>query len=898
MPALDVRNFDKRIWLAGGRDQVPPGYCRLARGVALELTGSIKSMWPPQLLYPNIAALNLIRYNNNRIAYDGSKLYVNGSAVYSTGFNGQRGTFTAISPTTGVQDYLFMCGGGQNIKMDPLNNVTNWGIEPPVNSLQASNLAQESIVIDNFNASSSNWATTNCTVANESTEYITGTGSLKVSAVGGPWHIINSTTFTVGSAPIDLGNFASGDLSLPTDVISFWFFYAPSSGGLTFSNWLQIDFDVDDGTFKKQYYTIVMQLTPPGSTTPVTRVNPAVTFSVQPNQWQQFYLAKQQFTRVGSALWQDWTNVVAVRISGDSSFDHAYFDNLQVLGGAALGQGPAVMSGGSEYSYYAVYRNETTGTQSNPQDTASNVQGVAVNRVSLTNVPVSTDTQVGARDLYRTSAENTGPGQTAFYLDTIYDNTTTTYTDSTADTSVPLTLTPWKASQAVPPNSGAIAYYVDGGNGYIFKLTTSGTTGAGVPQWNIPTAIWSALSTFLVGETVAPLKAAGQFWEVTTAGTTGTTQPNWAANATPGDTVTDGSVVWTNLGTKTTTDDTAVWTFYGVNSTPVLGTQSVLLDNGVVPATINDCAGPFQGSLVSTRDTNPGFKGAVYISPPGRNEAIGTVVFASTDDDACQKAIVFQQQLWILTQTRILQINGTYPDGTAGSGFTVTQVYTECGTNYPFTVGATEVDVFYRSSEGMRAFNWAQDRLIAFDPVAPVFRGYQVEDIPPFAPIICGMGRDEIIFSDTNTLAMGLGYVRQFWRTWNIGFSAIYYDDDVNEILTSYGGNVYLWEHPTLVGSPLAFAWEVQTGGVEINPAVQPQSQRLYLDINTGNQLVTPTLLVDNSSYVLPAIQNTTRQTIELPIQVPGFLYSVNLTANPSTGIIEVFRVALDITAT
>jgi hypothetical protein len=47
---------------------------------------------------------------------------------------------------------------------------------------------------------------------------------------------------------------------------------------------------------------------------------------------------------------------------------------------------------------------------------------------------------------------------------------------------------------------------------------------------------------------------------------------------------------------------------------------------------------------------------------------------------------------------------------------------------------------------------------------------------------------------------------------------------------------------------------------------------------------------------VLPAIQNTTRQTIELPIQVPGFLYSVNLTANPSTGIIEVFRVALDIT--
>ena len=886
MSLLDVRNFDRRIWLSGGRDQVPPGYCRLARGVAPELTGSIKSMWPPQLLYP-IGALNLTRFANQRIAYDGAKLYVNGAALPATGFNGQRGTFTAIPPAEGVQDYLFMCGGGQNIKLSPANIVSNWGIQPPINSLQAANLAQESIIIDNFNASHTNWAPTTCAVSDSSSEFITGTGSLHVAPSGGPWHIINNSVFTVGNAPLDLGNFAGGDLSLPTDVISFWFFVTPSNS--TIPNWLQIDFDVDDGTFKKQYYTIVIQLSPPGSTTPVTRVNPALILNVQPSQWQQVFLAKQLFSRIGTELWQDWTNVVAVRISGDSSVTDLFLDNLQVLGGTALGQGPAVMTGGTEYSYFAVYRNTLTGTQSNAQDVSSDVQGVALNKISLTNIPLSPDAQVGARDLYRTSAENTGGGQTPFYLDTIYDNTTTAYTDATADTSVPLTLTPWQANQSIPPNSGALAYYADGGNGYIFKLTTPGTTGAGLPQWKIPGATWAAIGVFLIGDTVSPFYAAGQFWIVQTPGTTGPTQPNWAGFTTIGDTIQDGTVVWRNLGVQITADDTARWTFFGINSTPVLGTASLLLDNGVVPATINDCTGPFQGSMVSTRDTNPGFGGAVYISPPGRNEAIGTIVFASTDDDPCQKAVIFQQNLWIVTASRILQITGTYPN------FTTNEYYKECGTEFPFTVLGDNLRVTYRGAEGIRAFSFVEEDLIGFEAIAPVLRGRMVEDIPPFNPLIAGFGRNEIFLSDTASLTFALERTTKVWRSFEVGFTAIYFEEQTGEIIASYGGNTYLWEHPALGGTPVPFAFEVQTGAAPIERSRQYQSQRVYLDINTGGVEVTPALLVDAASYVLPVVLTTARQTVELPIQQPGQLYSMNLTANPQTGIIEVFGIAVDI---
>jgi hypothetical protein len=885
MPALDVRNFQNRVWLSGGRDQVPEGYLRRARGIAPEFTGSVRSMWPPQLLYHGINALNLLRFQNQRYQYDGVNLYKNGSVIYSSG-SGMRGTFVSMPPAAGLNDYLFLAGSGALVKFDPSGTATFWGIQIPINSMQASNAAQEQITIDNFNASHTNWTPTNCGVADSSTIVAVGTGSLHVSPSGGPWKIINNSTFTVGSAPIDLGNYSGGDISLPTDAIALWVYDSPSNAVLP--NWMEIDFDVNDGSFKKDYYSIVIQFSVPGSTTPVTQVNPAVIYNLQPNTWLQIFLPKQMFRRVGTTLNLDWTNVVAVRFSGDSSFTDLYLDNLQVVGGAALGQGPAVALGGSEYSYYAVYRNTTTGNQSNPQDVASNVQGVALNKVALTHIPLSPDAQVGARDLYRTSAENTGGGQTAFYLDTIYDNTTTTYTDSTADISVPLTLTPWQASVAVPPNAGALHYYVDGGNGYIFRLITAGTTGAALPAWKIPTAVWSALSAFAVGETISPLLAAGRFFVCAVAGTTGTTQPNWAAVAPLGN-VTDGGVTWTDTGVQNTNDGTAIWRFYGINSTPVLGTEAIRYDNVVPPSTIADAVGPYQGSMVWTRDgAQPG---RVYFSPPGRAEGVGTFVDVSTANDPVQKAVIFQNGLWIVTSRRIIRMNGQYPS------FTPVVAYVEGGTQFPFTVFATEQDVFYRSTEGIRAFNWGSDRLYAFEAIAPVQRGQTVEDVPPFYPTVAGIGRDEVYFSDETQLTMALNHVRPVWRTFDLPITAVTYEDETGEVIASYGGNVYLFEHQSFTGTPIAFDFEVQTPSVELSNAMQNLSQRVYLDIDTANQIVTPSLLVDGGTFVLPAVTTNGRATIELPYQAPGHVFGVLLQAQPQTGIIEVFRIAVDIAA-
>jgi hypothetical protein len=73
-----------------------------------------------------------------------------------------------------------------------------------------------------------------------------------------------------------------------------------------------------------------------------------------------------------------------------------------------------------------------------------------------------------------------------------------------------------------------------------------------------PYATWAPNQALVLNEIVAPIKANGQFWIVTTAGVSGVVQPDWTAFSTIGNTITDGTVVWSNQGAKRTADSTTV----------------------------------------------------------------------------------------------------------------------------------------------------------------------------------------------------------------------------------------------------------------------------------------------------------------------------------------------------
>lgn len=126
---------------------------------------------------------------------------------------------------------------------------------------------------------------------------------------------------------------------------------------------------------------------------------------------------------------------------------------------AAEGATGSVFTSASVYSYKITFVNKQ-GFESNAGPQSANLTLTAGRAaITLTDIPVSNDTQVIARKIYRTVAS----GSLWIYVARIEDNTTTTYSDVTADTSLGETSPPLAGDVSIdhslPPKMGIIKFW-------------------------------------------------------------------------------------------------------------------------------------------------------------------------------------------------------------------------------------------------------------------------------------------------------------------------------------------------------------------------------------------------------------------------------------------------------
>src|SRR5216684_4989144 len=152
---IKIRDFNSRLFLSGGREQVPAGALRRCVGAAPELTTSVMSRFGSQQLYP-IDSVSLFSFAGARFQYDGTKLYRNGAQI-AAGFNGERLAFVVGPPQIGDPNYLFAIGGGKALKVDQAGNVSNWGILPPADGMVARNGGQKALLLDAFGTDAASW---------------------------------------------------------------------------------------------------------------------------------------------------------------------------------------------------------------------------------------------------------------------------------------------------------------------------------------------------------------------------------------------------------------------------------------------------------------------------------------------------------------------------------------------------------------------------------------------------------------------------------------------------------------------------------------------------------------------------------------------------------------------
>jgi len=147
------------------------------------------------------------------------------------------------------------------------------------------------------------------------------------------------------------------------------------------------------------------------------------------------------------------------------------------------------------------------------------------------------------------------------------------------------------------------------------------------------------------------------------------------------------------------------------------------------------------------------------------------------------------------------------------------------GTSNPFSVvSAAQRGIYYQAPDGIRIIDRSGSGLPGFDNIADIQRHQKVENVNPFTAIIGAYCRNEIIFSDgVVSFGLQLGSNGFVWRMLGVGFTALYYERNDDEILASYDGITVLYEDPGAVT-------DVSGGGANLNVT---QMSIEYLTPNT-----------------------------------------------------------------
>ena len=288
------------------------------------------------------------------------------------------------------------------------------------------------------------------------------------------------------------------------------------------------------------------------------------------------------------------------------------------------------------------------------------------------------------------------------------------------------------------------------------------------------------------------------------------------------------------------------------------GPEQLPIDNARPEDTFQDAVGPYQGRMWWDRDLSAGDAGRVFFSPIGRPESLGGFVEVNNGDDPTQRLVFWGGVLYCFTAGKIIQIIGT------DEPFTFNEVFGAPGTNEPFSVVATPFGILYQAVDGIRLFDGAASRLIGFAALALLFQGEALEGVPPFTAIISEYAGREVWFSDeTTTLVVDPG--DGTWRIAKSGVTALYYEPDTELLTGSYDTHVVVMEPPNVtldVEDPIPF--EVETPGRLSDIASPMFVERVYLEVDTNDQLVTPTLVLDSGEVALPAFR-----TVGRPIEPP-----------------------------
>ena len=305
---------------------------------------------------------------------------------------------------------------------------------------------------------------------------------------------------------------------------------------------------------------------------------------------------------------------------------------------------------------------------------------------------------------------------------------------------------------------------------------------------------------------------------------------------------------------------------------------------------------PHLGRMWWTRDLATGHGGRIYYSPVGRAEAVQGYIEPASNDDSIQRIVVWNGSLYGFSKNRVFEVVGFEPP------FSYRDITGSVGTEWPWTVVPTPKGIIYRSRDDeFLKFNGVMSESLEPGALGNLLKGQTLENFTGgFAGQYAGFGDDEYWVGDGNatTLCLFLGNANNppSWRELGgLGLKALY-TTAAGVVGVSAGGKILAFSDISLTtDGGTAIPYELEVTSVESDPVTQGVLQRVLIEHNTGNQAMTPTLILDTGNQVLANFTSNARVTTEYATSFANRLLGIRITNAGLNAAMEIFEIAVDL---
>ena len=179
-------------------------------------------------------------------------------------------------------------------------------------------------------------------------------------------------------------------------------------------------------------------------------------------------------------------------------------------------------------------------------------------------------------------------------------------------------------------------------------------------------------------------------------------------------------------------------------------------------------------------------------------------------------------------------------------------------------------------------------------PIQGIFKGKTLENIASFTGVVAAVSENQYFISDlTNTIVYNI--VNKTWRDLGVGSNALFFEKETGQMQATISAVTQLLEDEgALTDNGTTITFEAELPSVATAPDRKAVLRDIYIELDTTQQNITLTLILDGVSTTLPLLNTQGRETRQIKILRYGNIAGLRIEGS-LTAKLFVYKVMFDV---